>query len=148
MSVKDILEANYDKTTGLFSDLIVQMFVEESGKFNFTHFNRFYEQKVTHQEIVNTVLLVSGSKVIPYRKSEASEDSFVFDLFTKAYKFGKFEHARDWIAEVYEQTGVVLNRSTVLGWIATQRPERNTKAFLPANDGDIYRHDKYEEPAA
>lgn len=124
----------------VFSDSFIQLFVELNGNFNYRFFNEVCESSLSHTEINSGILELTGSKKIEYRDPNTSlaEGARVFKAFKKTYEYGKYANARHWIADIYDNTDVVLPRSLVLGWIAEQRPERSAKSFAPINDGNLY----------
>ena len=130
-----------------FNDLFIQLFVETNGRFNYRFFNKFHETKFSHTEINAAIQDLTGSKVIQYREVDFTPDCFGFELFKKAYKFGKFEDARQWVHDFWYNTDIVPSRVLILNWIAKQHPPKTQSSFLPTDTGNLY-HDRKEKSLA
>lgn len=140
MDLQNTIANFYNGTDKRFCDLFIQLFVESTGGINYRFFNEVYESKFTHAEINKAIEAVNGSKFVKFTEpdNDLTQQSIVFSLFKREYKFGKYQNARLWIKEVYDNTEMVLPRQLVLGWIAKQRPDRVTSSFAPVNDGNLY----------
>ena len=129
---------------GQFNDLFIQLFVETNGRFNYRFFNAFHETKFSHTEINAAIQDLTGSKVIPYRDVLFEDGSMGFEMFKKAYKFGKFEDARHWVHDFWYNTDIVPSRVLILNWIAKQHPPKQQSSFLPTDTRNLY-HDSKEK---
>ena len=127
-----------------FNDLFIQLFVETNNSFNYRFFNTFHESKFSHTEINNALLELTGSKVVKSRLVDFAPNSLGMELFQKAYVFGKFENARQWVHEFWYQTDIVPDRVTILNWIAKQHPPKQQSSFSPSCDRNLY-HDSKEK---
>lgn len=142
MTANEILHRYF--SNGQFNDLFIQMFVETNNAVNYRFFNIFHETKFSHNELNACIQDMIGSKIVPYRTADLAPDSFGFELFKKAYVFGKFEDARHWIHDFWYQTDIVPDRVIMLKWIASQHPPKQQSSFLPTSDGNLY-HDTKEK---
>ena len=137
----EVLDQYYNYEHKEFSNLFIQLFVNQNNALDYRFFNEFHETTFSHQDINSALKELTGSKVILFREpanTETLQLSIVWGLFKKAYEFGKYPNARHWIYEVYLNTEVVLPRQMMLHWIAKQRPERSAKSFAPINYGNLY----------
>lgn len=131
--MKDLIKKIYwegDK----FSDLFVQLFVSQDNHLNVALFNHLMDTEISFKTLVEAIKEISGSKLVPYRDlvvGDNDEYSQAFESFTESYRFGEYLSSIQWILHVYEETGVVLARKDVLGWIAQQHPKKLEGSFMP-----------------
>ena len=146
MEAQNAIANFYSSYRGRFDEIFMELFVEVTGKFNYSFFNEMMETKFTHAELNKAIEAVNGSKFIKFLETENPIDkqAIAFKLFKREYEFGRYENARHWIKEVYVNTEVVMPRALVLGWIAKQRPDRSEKSFAPINDGNLYHASEKE----
>lgn len=140
MKANDILEAFWNGEE--FDGYIIQMFVENDGKFNYTFFNKFHETSFTHAQINTAIEEISGSKVIRFR--EEPIDDTALDALIKDYKFGKHENVRVWIHDILDRYGVIIPRSVLFNWVAKQHPPKQQGSFLPTDDRNMYVKEEKE----
>lgn len=140
-AVYETLNQYYNHEHKEFSNLFIQLFVNQNNTLDYRFFNEFHETTFSHQDVNSALKELTGSKVIQFRETASAATfqlSVVWGLFKNAYEFGKYQNARHWIYEVYLNTEIVLPRPMVLHWISKQRPERSAKSFAPINDGNLY----------
>lgn len=128
-------------SNGKFSDEFIQTFVETTNRTNYHLLNDYFKTKYSHSELNKAIESIAGNKLIKF--TEAEEDLEKVESFLQDnYKFGKYENARYWIINMASR-GVIANRSTVLGWIAKQRPEKQNSSFSPAHDKNLYHSSEF-----
>lgn len=118
------------------------MFVETDSKFNYSFFNKFFEQSFTHSDINSAINELSGTKVIKFVQIDS--EAKCLEFLQSKYTFGKFVNVREWIDFIAEQTGYVISRLDLFNWVKLQHPPKQQSSFLPTNDRNLYGKESVE----